>query len=64
MPFTVNNQKLSDPGRLVGQNPLFVQVFAKDAKNEEKGGPTTRMKTEKAVAEEDWLGVKEKWESE
>jgi hypothetical protein len=40
--------------------PLLVQVFAED---EEKGAAATRMKTEKAVAEEDWLAAKGKWES-
>lgn len=44
--------------------PLLVQVFAEeDAKNEEKGAAATRMETEKAVAEEDWLTAKGKWES-
>ena len=40
------------------QAPLLVQVFKEDAKNEE-----ARMETDKAVAEEDWLAKKGKWES-
>ncbi|XP_059456456.1 uncharacterized protein LOC132186495 [Corylus avellana] len=43
--------------------PLLVQVFKEDAKNKEKGGAAARMETEKAVAEEDWLAKKGKWES-